>query len=68
MQYYPIGFSVTNTNPLFETVNIDSYAIPELQKTDLTPTNWNKFTNFFKTNGKYIVAFGIAVAGGSILF
>ena len=65
---YPIGFSVTNTNPLFETVNIDSYAIPELQKQELTPTTWNKIVDFLKTNGKYIGAFGIGVAAGSVIF
>ena len=65
---YPISFSVTNTNPLFETVNIESYAIPQLKKQEITPSNWQKIKDFLKTNGKYIGAFGIGVAAGGIIF
>jgi len=54
---YPIAFSVSNSNDYFQTVNIDSYAIPELKKDDIKPTFWKKVGTFFtKTGGKIVYA------------
>ena len=57
---YPISFSVTNSNPLFKTVNIESYAIPELSKVALRPT-------FFKKLGTGIRTYGVTLGVGAIV-
>jgi len=59
---YPIAFSTSNTSPFYKTNNINSYAIPELQKEVINPTGWQKIEKWFKNNGK-IVGF---VAGGIV--
>jgi len=64
---YPISFSVTNSNHYFQTQNIDSYAIPELQKQEVKPTGWKKIGNFFKKAGKDILIFGSGVATGLLI-
>jgi hypothetical protein len=61
---YPISFSVTNDNPYFQTINIDSYAIPELDKQELRPTFGQKVGKFFKEGGGNIGYFGIGTAVG----
>lgn len=61
---YPISFSVSNSNGFYQTANIDSYAIPELNKELVNPTGWQKFTNFFKVNSQKIVYIGIGGALG----
>ena len=64
----PIAFSVTNSNPMFKTNNIDSYAIPELIKEEINPTGWQKVKAWFKENGKKIGIFaGGAVIGGLVV-
>lgn len=60
---YPIEFSVSNSNKYFKTYNINSYAIPELQKEVINPTGWQKVGRWFTKNGK-IVGF---VAGGVVV-
>lgn len=57
---YPISFSVTNSNPLFKTVNIESYAIPELSKVAIRPT-------FFKKLGTGIRTYGVTLGVGAIV-
>lgn len=52
---YPISFSVSNSNGFYQTANIDSYAIPNLDKELVSPTGWQKFTNFFKVNGQKVI-------------
>jgi len=67
---YPIEFSVSNSNPYYKTYNINSYAIPELQKEVINPTGWQKVGIWFKRNGKIVgyVAGGVVVgAGGTYL-
>ena len=59
---YPISFSVTNSNPYYNVINIESYAIPQLQKKLIKLNGWEKFKRFFITNGKYIF-FGVAGYG-----
>lgn len=53
---YPVSFSILNTNPLFETMNIESYAIPELSRDDLFPTNWQKFLDWSSNNKLLLMA------------
>ena len=56
---YPVSFSVTNSNKYFETININSYAIPQLDKNELDPTSWQKFTTWTKVNGKWVLVVGV---------
>lgn len=65
---YPVAFSVTNTNDYFKTINIDSYAIPELKQDVLKPNFWQKMGNFFNTTGGKVVWFGIGGATGATAF
>lgn len=58
---FPISFSVTNSNPIFKTVNIESYIIPEITKTALRPTLFEKIGTGVKTHG---FAFGIGAVVG----
>lgn len=67
---YPIEFSVSNSNKYFKTYNINSYAIPELQKEVINPTGWQKVGQWFTKNGKIVgfVAGGVVIgAGGTYL-
>lgn len=63
---YPIEFSVSNSNKYFHTSNINSYAIPELQKEVINPTSWQKVGKWFIKNGKVVgfIAGGIAIGAG----
>jgi len=62
---YPISFSVTNTNDYFKTINVESYAIPTLEK----KTSWDKFSGWMKNNGKTVMYIGIGgVAGGTAVY
>jgi len=64
----PVAVSITNSNPLFKTNDIDSFAIPELQKDVVKPTGWKKIGNWFKDNGKKVGIFlGGAVVGGLLI-
>lgn len=56
---YPISFSVTNTNPYFKTVNIESYAIPEIYKPDIKPSFWKRVGNHLKSGGKDLIYVGV---------
>jgi hypothetical protein len=61
---YPIAFSVSNSNDYFKTVNIESYAIPGLDKKELNPTFWQKFGKWTVKNGKIITTVGVSGAVG----
>lgn len=67
---YPISFSVSNSNKYFKVVNIDSYAIPNLKKSDIDPNGWQKFGKWLKNNSKIVgsVGLGVALGAGIILF
>ena len=56
---YPVSFSVTNSNELFQTVNIESYAIPELDKETVKPKRWTRFKTFIGEYGTYVIIGGI---------
>lgn len=59
---YPVAFSVTNSNELFKTVNIDSYAIPNLKP------DKSKFAQWLEKNAKTILHVGIGVLGGGAVY
>ena len=59
----PVSFSISNSNDFFKTVNIDSYAIPELNKDQIKPSFWQKVGNFFTGSGNTLLTFG---AGGIV--
>ena len=61
---YPISFSISNSNKYFKTTNIDSYAIPELNKTVIKPTGWQKFTSFFGKSTNVFMTFSIGFGAG----
>lgn len=63
---YPIEFSVTNSNKYMKIYNINSYAIPELDKNVINPSNWERVGLWFKKNGKFMkyVAGGVIVGAG----
>ena len=52
---YPISFSVSNSNPYYQTYNIESYAIKGLSQENVNPTGWQKFGKFFTQYGKYML-------------
>lgn len=62
---YPISFTVSNSNDYFKTVNIDSYAIPELSKEKLNPNGWQKIGNFFIRNGKTVIYISVGAVVGA---
>ena len=64
---FPVSFNVSNSNPYFETVNIDSYIIPEIDKVTLKPNIFNKLGITFKNSGKAVVFIGIGAAGALLL-
>jgi len=58
----PISFSVSNSNGFFNTVDIDSYAIPKL-----VPEYKSKFSEWYNKNGKWVIigVGGVAVGTGA---
>lgn len=64
---YPVSFSVTNTNPYFKTVNIESYAIPEITKPEIKPNFWQKVGKTLKNSGDKLIYVGIGVGAVLIL-
>lgn len=62
---YPISCTVTNTNKYIKVVNLESYAIPPLNKLHLNPTGWQKVENFFIKNGRTIIYIGLGAAAGA---
>ena len=62
---YPVSFSVTNSNDYFRTVNIESYAIPEINHDNLHPTGWQRFGEWLGKNGKVVMFIGAGALGGA---
>lgn len=66
---YPVSFSVTNTNQFLRVHNIESYAIPSMQKENVNPNSWQRFKNWLDNTpgsiGKYVVGgiMGIGIYG-----
>ena len=64
----PISFTVSNTNKYFKIANIESYAIPGINKDMIQPTGLQKTWNWIKKNGTIIiVGVGGVVAGHYLL-
>lgn len=63
---YPISFSVMNTNPYYRVNNVESYAIPSIDKDLVNPTGWQKFGRWIKLNGKYILVGAGGFALGAV--
>jgi len=67
---YPIAFSVSNSNKYVKIYDVNSYAIPTIQKEILDPNGWEKVMQWLNKNGKIVgyVAGGVVVgAGGTYL-
>lgn len=67
---YPIAFSVTNSNEYIKVYDVNSYAIPPLNKEVLNPNGWQKVGIWFKKNDKivgYIIGGAIGAGGIYIL-
>lgn len=64
---YPISFSTTNTNPYFKTVNIESYAIPEMKKDVVKPGFWKRTGTKLKKVGEVLIYVGMGVGAVLIL-
>jgi hypothetical protein len=62
---YPISFSISNSNKYIKTTNVESYAIPSLNKLNINPNGWQKFGNFMIKNGKTVIYIGIGGAIGA---
>jgi len=60
----PVSFSITNSNPLFTVTNIESYVIPEVNKSALKPTGMQKVGRFFKNRKTDLIIGVIATSIG----
>lgn len=67
---YPISFSITNSNDFFKSTNVDSYAIPKLDKQEIDPNFGKRLKNFFKKSGDKVIwtTIGVGVGTGLVLF
>jgi len=63
---YPISFSVMNTNDYYRVNNVESYAIPSIDKDLVNPSGWQKFGQWIKINGKYILVGAGGFALGAV--
>ena len=63
---YPVSFSVMNTNPYYRVNNVESYAIPSINKDLVNPSGWQKFGRWIKINGKYILVGAGGFALGAV--
>lgn len=63
----PIAFSVTNSNPYYKVYNIDSYAIPEINKEAIKPTFLQRLGKFGKSTGGKVIIFGAGMIAGGLL-
>jgi len=61
---YPISFTISNSNKYINVINVESYAIPPLDKVKLNPSGWQKIGNFFIKNGRTLLYVGVGAAGG----
>lgn len=63
----PVAFSVTNSNQFFKTYDINSYAIPAINKDVLAPNVFQKFWTWTKTNGAKITWCGVGIAAAVVV-
>jgi hypothetical protein len=65
---YPVSFSISNSNKYIKTYDIQSYAIPELKKTDIKPNFWQKMGNFIGDGKSSVIKIGVGVGIGYLVF
>jgi hypothetical protein len=63
----PVSFSISNSNPLVTTLDVDSYIIPEVNKKALKPTGMQKVWYFIDDNKKPVMVGIIGVGVGALL-
>lgn len=63
---FPVSFSVMNSNPYYKVNNVESYAIPAIDKDLVNPSGWQKFGRWIKINGKYILVGAGGFALGAV--
>lgn len=64
---YPVSFSISNSNKYFKVYNIESYAIPELNKETVKPNGWQKTWKWIRKNGTYILIGSLGYGIGKTL-
>ena len=64
---YPTSFVLSNSNKYFESYNIDSYVIPNINKDVVKPSTESKFRNWLKKNNQRILYVGIGMGSGILL-
>lgn len=64
MKGNPISFSVSNSNKYIQVANIESYAIPGINKDIVQPTGWQKTWGWVKKNGTIIIVGTAGVVAG----
>lgn len=64
---YPVSFSIRNTNPLIRTLDISSYAIPELEKRDVKPNFWQKVGKLSTNTSGLTVVFTAGIITGILI-
>ena len=65
---YPVSFNISNSNKYIKTYDIQSYAIPELNKPIIKPNLWQKVKGFFGDTKNAVIKIGIGVGIGYSLF
>jgi hypothetical protein len=65
---YPVGFSISNSNKNIITTDVESFAIPELDKKTVKPTGWQKFTGWLGKTGGKVGTLGTGIGIGYLLF
>lgn len=58
-------FTVSNSNDFFQTGQIDSYAIPNINKDEIDPNFGKKISNFIDASGNRLVWGGVGVLVGA---
>ena len=64
---YPVSFSVSNSNKYFQTYDIESYTIPEIKKSELKPTFWQKLGKTLKSSSGDLIIFGAGLGTGLLI-
>lgn len=62
----PAKFSISNSNPLLTTYDVDSYIIPEINKDALQPTGWKKAGNWLGERKNEVIVGGVCIGLGTL--
>jgi len=63
----PVKFSLSNSNPMMKTLDLDSYVIPEVNANALQPTGWKKVGNWFEKRKGEVIVGGVCIGVGTII-